>query len=104
MRDQWWRAALWGAVPLTTLALACMPVLGLRAMVAVIAIWLSILAVRACMDPVPIARAQVRWCLFLCKREYQAAPEIEVVLVRYSNVEGSVFYVVWQLFAEVALH
>ena len=65
MRDQWWRAALWGAVPLTTLALACMPVLGLRAMVAVIAIWLSILAVRACMDPVPIARAQVRWCLFL---------------------------------------
>lgn len=65
MRDQWWRAALWGAVPLATLALACMPLLGLRAMVVVIAIWLTLLALRASVDPVPVEKVALRWCLFL---------------------------------------
>lgn len=65
MRDQWPRALMWGAVPLATLALACMPMLGMRAMVAVIAAWLLLLLTRAFIDPVPVGRAHLRWTLFL---------------------------------------
>ncbi len=65
MTDQWLRQLLWGAVPMSTLALACMPLLGPRAMVAVIAIWLTVLVVRALLDPVPITASMVRWCVFL---------------------------------------
>lgn len=65
MADQSLRQFLWGAVPVTTLALGCMPLFGPRAMVAVIAVWLAVLVIRACIDPVPIGSANVRWCLFL---------------------------------------
>lgn len=65
MADQRLRQFLWGAVPLATLALGCMPLCPPRAMVVVIAIWLAVLAVRAVLDPVPITSASVRWCLVL---------------------------------------
>ena len=65
MADQRLRQFLWGAVPLATLALGCMPLCPPRAMVVVIALWLVLLAVRAALDPVPITSASVRWCLVL---------------------------------------
>jgi O-antigen ligase len=65
MPDQSLRQFLWGAVPVTTLALGCMPLFGPRTMVAVIAIWLATLVVRAFVDPVPFPWAKVRWCVFL---------------------------------------
>ena len=65
MRDAWLRPFLWGAVPLSTLALGLLPILGMRAMVWVIAAWIALLVVRAFVDPVPITRRNRRWCLFL---------------------------------------
>ena len=59
------RPFLWGAVPLSTLLLAVMPVLPTRAMVLVIVAWLVLIVLRAFVDPVPITRAQLRWCGFL---------------------------------------
>ena len=65
MREQWWRGALWIAVPLATLVLACMPLLGMRPMIGVIAFWFLVLVLRAWFDPVPISQRQFRWALFL---------------------------------------
>lgn len=65
MADHPLRQFLWGAVPLATLALGCMPLFPPRAMVVVIALWLAVLVVRAFIDPLPIDRARIRWCAFL---------------------------------------
>lgn len=65
MPEQRWRGALWVVVPLATLALACMPLLGMRTMVWSIAFWIVVLVLRTCFDPVPIDRRHVRWTLFL---------------------------------------
>lgn len=65
MREGWWRAALWIAVPLATIALALMPLLTMRAMVAVIAIWILVLVLRAITDPLPMGRARLGSTLLL---------------------------------------
>jgi hypothetical protein len=41
--------------------------------------------------------------MLLRKTEYKAAPEIEVVLVRYGDIRSSVFYVIWEFLSELAL-
>jgi O-antigen ligase len=76
MPDQRLRQFLWGAVPMSTLALACMPILGPRTMVALIAIWLTVLVVRALLDPVPITASMVRWCVFLALPFLLMLPDI----------------------------
>ncbi len=65
MTEQRWHGALWIAVPLSTLVLTFMPVLGMRPMIWVIAFWFLVLVLRAGFDPVPISRRQLRWTLFL---------------------------------------
>ncbi len=65
MRDQWLRAGLWGAVPLATLAVAGMPLLGMKPMTWTILTWFVFLALRAVIDPVPFNRSHLRWTLFL---------------------------------------
>lgn len=76
MADQRLRQFLWGAVPLATLALGCMPLCPPRAMVVVIAIWLVLLAVRAVLDPVPLTSIIVRWCAFLALPFLLMLPDI----------------------------
>ena len=58
--------------------------------------------------PIPITLdtldSALQWSSAGAPFEYQAAPKLEVVLVRYRNVGSSVFDVVWQLVSKVALH
>ena len=65
MTDRLFRSFLWGAVPVATLLLALRPVLGQRAMVALIAAWLALLTLRAGIDPVPVTRTHLRQFGFL---------------------------------------
>ena len=76
MPDQRLSQFLWGAVPLATLALGCMPIFPPRMMVVIIAIWMTVLVVRAFLDPVPITSAMVRWCVFLALPFLLMLPDI----------------------------
>jgi O-antigen ligase len=76
MADQSIRQFLWGAVPVATLALGCMPLLAPRAMVLLIAIWLVLLLVRALLDPIPITSVNARWCAFLALPFLVMLPDI----------------------------
>ena len=61
---------------MATLALGCMPLLPPRLMVAVIAAWLTILVIRAFVDPMPVSWAQVRWCVLLALPFLVMLPDI----------------------------
>ncbi len=65
MRDTTLRSYVEAMVPLSTLLLACMPLLGMRPMVLVIAFWLLVLFSRAALDPSPVGRNAWRWAGFL---------------------------------------
>lgn len=65
MRDTLVRRYVEALVPLSTLGLALMPLLGMRPMVVVIGAWLAVLAVRAALDPSPVGRNSWQWTGFL---------------------------------------
>lgn len=65
MRDTDLRRYLEAAVPLSTLLLALMPVLGMRPMVLVIALWAVTLLLRGTLDAAPRDRSAWRWTIFL---------------------------------------
>lgn len=65
MRFDGIRVYLEALVPLSTLLLALMPILGPRVMVVIIAIWAAVLVSRASLDPSPAPRISWRWTLFL---------------------------------------
>jgi O-antigen ligase len=65
MRDTLVRRYVEALVPLSTLGLALMPLLGPRAMVFVIIGWMGVLAMRSALDPSPVGRGAWQWAGFL---------------------------------------
>lgn len=65
MRIDGIRVYLEAMVPLSTLSLAFMPVLGPRIMVYLILTWTIVLVARALLDPSPSPRTSWRWTIFL---------------------------------------
>jgi O-antigen ligase len=65
MRDTTLRRYVEALVPLSTLLLAFMPIVGMKAMVFIALFWLLVLGSRAALDPSPIETNAWRWTLFL---------------------------------------
>lgn len=65
MRDTLLRRYVEALVPLSTLCLALMPLLRMRPIVAVIAGWIVVLALRSALDPSPVGRRMWTWMGFL---------------------------------------
>lgn len=65
MRESQLRRYVEALVPLSTLALALMPLLPMRMMVLVIAFWITALVMRSLLDPSPIRPDAWRWTILL---------------------------------------
>lgn len=65
MRESQLRRYVEALVPLSTLALALMPLLPMRLTVALTAFWITTLVARALLDPTPIRQDAWRWTLLL---------------------------------------
>lgn len=75
MRDTTLRRYVEALVPLSTLLLAFMPILGMQAMTYVTIFWSLVLAIRASLDPSPLETNAWRWTLFLAMPLFIMIPD-----------------------------